>query len=360
MHIEAHLDTILACRFCFMCRHLSPVGNVTFRESDTPRGRALVLDKVAADPSLLDMPDFAAVIYDADLSGACRYHCVSHYDEVGLILAARRWIVKSGRAPVEVVALANEIRDGAITTRGDGPSEVVYYVDQHTALHHPEISAAMESVLTAAGLSYRIVSGADSGKALNVLGYWEEARKLAARMADALTEPSARTILVSCPAAYDAFVNDYPLFGAALGEGVEIVHSSEFILRLVKEGRIKGNAAPGTKVFPLASDYLKNYNNRNGTVEAVLTAMGVEIATFGTNTEESYTAGEGAAVLDRLNPGLVGKLSRYILARINDPAKDVLLTASPYSKYALLKFGGGNVRITTVEEIASGWVQGLP
>jgi Fe-S oxidoreductase len=358
MHIESHHDTIRACRFCFMCRHLSPIGNVTFRESDTPRGRALLLDKVVADPSLLDVPEFAAVIYDADLSAACRYHCVSHYDEVGLILAARRCIVESGRPPAEVVALAKEIGDGAITTRGDGPSEVVYYVDQHTALHHPEISAAMESVLTTAGLSYRIVSGADSGKALKVLGYWDEARKLAAKMADALTVPSARTILVSCPAAYDAFVNDYPLFGTPLGEGVEILHSSELILRLVKEGRLKGNAPPGMKVFPLASDYLKNYNNGNGTVEAALAAMGVEIAAFGTNKEESYTAGEGAVVLDRLNPGLVEKLCRYILARIDDPAKDVLLTVSPYTKYALLKYGGKGIRITTVEEIARAWVQG--
>ena len=42
MHIENYLNVIDACRFCFMCRHLDPVGNVTFREADTPRGRALI------------------------------------------------------------------------------------------------------------------------------------------------------------------------------------------------------------------------------------------------------------------------------------------------------------------------------
>ena len=35
MHIENYLNVIDACRFCFMCRHLDPVGNVTFREADT-------------------------------------------------------------------------------------------------------------------------------------------------------------------------------------------------------------------------------------------------------------------------------------------------------------------------------------
>ena len=40
MNIDKYTDAINNCRFCFMCRHLSAVGNVNFTEADTPRVRA--------------------------------------------------------------------------------------------------------------------------------------------------------------------------------------------------------------------------------------------------------------------------------------------------------------------------------
>ena len=71
MHIEKHLDVISACRFCFMCRHLDPVGNVTFRESDTPRGRALIVDRMRMDRECMKDPDFIDALYRSALSAAC-------------------------------------------------------------------------------------------------------------------------------------------------------------------------------------------------------------------------------------------------------------------------------------------------
>jgi Fe-S oxidoreductase len=351
MHTKSHLDTIRACRFCFMCRHLSPIGNVTFRECDTPRGRALMLDNVLGNPRLLELPDFIGTIFDADLSAACRFHCVSHYDESGLILAARRDIVEAGQAPAAVQTLARNLAGAEVVSRGDSAAEVVYFVDPYTTLHQPEIAAAMEDILKAAGVPYQIVSGADSGKALKVLGYWEEARMLATKISNTLTASPAKILVTSCPAAYDAFRNDYPAFGVALGKGIEILHSSELFLRLVKSGRMRCRPAAGLKVFPLASDYLKNYNDGFDGVERLLEATGVETEVFGFNCEESYTAGEGAVVLDQLNSRLVEKLSRHVVERIRDPKNDVLLVASPYTKYALLKFGGKTIRVVTVEEI---------
>ena len=106
MHIDTYLDVINACRFCFMCRHLATLGNVTCKEADTPRGRALILDKVRMDPGNLKNPDYIETIYQSPLSAACRTHCVSSYDEAGLQLAARRDIVEAGLAPERVVKLS--------------------------------------------------------------------------------------------------------------------------------------------------------------------------------------------------------------------------------------------------------------
>ena len=43
MNIDKFQEDVKKCRFCFMCRHLSGVANVTFRESDTPRVRSSMI-----------------------------------------------------------------------------------------------------------------------------------------------------------------------------------------------------------------------------------------------------------------------------------------------------------------------------
>ena len=101
MHIDQFTDAILNCRFCFMCRHLSGIGNVTFTEADTPRVRASMIYGVTQGTMQLDNEDFIATLYRNDLSGACRRNCVKHFDEIGLTLAARADIVSISKTSTQ-------------------------------------------------------------------------------------------------------------------------------------------------------------------------------------------------------------------------------------------------------------------
>ena len=56
--------------------------------------------------------------------------------------------------------------------------------------------------------------------------------------------------------------------------------------------------------------------------------------------------GEG---LDKIEPELVEKLAKYIEARADNPAKDVIAVASPYTKVQLKKYTSLNVK--TIEEL---------
>ena len=117
MNIDKYLDIISACRFCFMCRHLSANGLATGRECDTPRSHALIADLVRMDKANLANPDYIRTIYESDLSGANRRHCRGYhadtncYDEIGLQLALRRDIVEAGLAPAEINAIAEQLKD---------------------------------------------------------------------------------------------------------------------------------------------------------------------------------------------------------------------------------------------------------
>jgi hypothetical protein len=330
MNINKYLDVINACRFCFMCRHLSAVGNVTFKEADTPRGRALILDKVRMDNSLIANADYIKTIYDADLSAACRRHCVSHYDENSLLLAARQDIVAAGLAPPSVAALARDLQNVDFQVKGTG--EILYYIDTYS-------QRQMQLVEAFGGIAGNVatISGGDTGKALKILGFVNEAREVAAKFAAAVSTSGARTLVTSCPASYDALKHDLPI------DGVTVLHSSEFLLQ-------RGLKAKAAKpACYLDSDFLKAYNNVAAPRELLL-ALGYELKQFATNDEESFSAGEGAAVYDRVNPKLTAKLCERICEMV-DVERDLLITSSPYTLHVLKTFRP-QLNIISIEQAA--------
>ncbi|MFA5204157.1 MAG: (Fe-S)-binding protein [Lentisphaeria bacterium] len=318
MNIDQFNDTINACRFCFMCRHLSPVGNVTFRESDTPRGRALLANKL--QQNLKDLhPDFIDAFFRAELSAANRFHCVSHYDENGLILAARRDIVEAGLAPENVKKLAAELQNVDFKIEGSG--NTLYYVD----LYNNKADAPKEC---------KVISGGDTGKALEVLGFVKESAAVMGKFKKAVEASGCKTLVTSCPASYDMLKKRL--------DGVKVLHSSEFV---------EGKRGSGT-VYYLDSDYLKNYNDNMHAPRELLKKLGYTLKQFGTNNEESYSAGEGAVIYDKLNPELVARLCAHIVELSDNFANDVLVTASPYTRSVLNKYAP-QLKVLLLDQIAS-------
>lgn len=343
MNIDSFNDSIKACRFCFMCRHLSGVGNVTFREADTPRIRAAMLYAVTLDNSKLANEDFIKTIYSSDLSAACRFHCVNSFDENGMVLAARRDIVEAGLAPADVLELAEALVAGDAKPKVSGSGDVLYYADACTASLASE-QRAFDKIMKKAGVKYRVAKGGDTGKALRILGFAPESAQKAAEFAEAINKSGAKVLVTSNPAVYDSLVNDFKEFGVKLAP--RIMHVSEFLTQL----KIKFSKKAG-KVYYLESDYLKNYNGNLKFPRDILAMLGAEIAAFGTNSEESYTCGEGAVVLDKLRPSIVEKMAKYIEARADNPSSDRIVVASPYTKIQLAKFS--KLKVSTLAELAA-------
>lgn len=361
MRCESLADVIEACRFCFMCRHLATVANVSFREADTPRGVALVLDRVRRDPTRLGRPDFVECLYRNALSGACRTHCVSHYDEVGLVLAAREDVVAAGVVPAAVRALAatlertgnpfGAVAAGPEAPSGMAPDEVLYILDPYTQYRQPEIATAFLAVLGRLGIPARTLAGVDSGKALRVLGYREQAAAAARRLRQIVAESGSRTVVVSCPALFNAFTSDYPRLGAAFPPDVRVEHTATFLLRALGTGKA-GAAQCGTAAFLLDSDFLRHYHGLTEEPRALLRAVGVEPLSFGTNIEESYACGEGAVVYDQLYPEIAASLRARVEALCGDPTHNRLVVASPYTKHILVS-GGRRLNVRTLEEVVA-------
>ncbi len=313
MNILKYKEVINACRFCFMCRHLDTVGNVTFKEADTPRGRALICDKIRMNRANLENQDFIDTIYRSALSAACRRHCVSSYDEAGLVLAARRDIVEANLVPEKIKQLAKELAEAAFTVEGQG--KILYYVDPYN--ENPEAFVKLAG-------KCKIIAGGDTGKALEVLGFAAEAKAVFARFNAAVKASGCKIVVTSCPASYDMLKKNL--------KGMTVQHSSEYLLA---SGFKSASAA---KAYYLDSDFLKNYSDNMSAPRDLLKSLGYDLVPFGTNTEESYAAGEGGVVFDKINPELCARLCRRIYELAGDPRKDVLIAASPYTRAVLHKY----------------------
>ena len=343
MNIDKFNDSIKACRFCFMCRHLSGVGNVTFREADTPRIRAAMLYGVTLDKSKLANADFIETIYSSDLSAACRFHCVNSFDENGMVLAARRDIVEAGLAPADVLEIAKEENSTEAKPKISGNGDVLYYIDPDSAAVASE-ARAFDKIMKRAGIKYRIAKGGNTGKVLETLGFAADSAKKATEFAEAINKSGAKTLVTPNPAVYDSLINGFNSCGVKLSP--KAVHASEFLAQL----KIKFSKKAG-KVYYLESDFLKNYNSNLKFPRELLCKLGAEVAEFGTNSEESYSCGEGAVALDKLRPAIVEKMAKYVEARADNPSSDKIIVASPYTKMQLSKHS--KLKVCTLTELAA-------
>jgi len=341
MHIDKYEEAMMNCRFCFMCRHLSAIGQVRCTEVDTPRIRAAMLYGLKTGTNSFDDSDFVDALYRQDLSACCVHHCVNHYDENALALAARADVVEAGKAPEAVKKLAAKFVKSS-GWKASGKGDVAWFLDDTTA-SDKAVVAATRKLFAAAKVSPKVITGGSIGKALKVLGYLPEAKAAAEKFAAFLKAEGVKTLVVSNPAALSALRQDYESFGVKLSCGV--VSVAGFVLG----AKVKFSKAAG-EVYPIAGDFMRNYLGCD-CQERMLKALKAVCKPFGTNDEESYNCGEGAVVLDRLNPALVKSLAEYVAARADDPKKDRLVVNSVYAKRALVKYGKLNA--VTIDELAA-------
>ena len=85
---KKHADS---CRFCWMCRHVCPIGNADGQERNNARARALMVQYVVR--GTLKLEDCADSIYECSLCGACTNNCKTGWDPKIFIQETKTQIV---------------------------------------------------------------------------------------------------------------------------------------------------------------------------------------------------------------------------------------------------------------------------
>ena len=116
-----------------------------------------------------------------------------------------------------------------------GEEKVLYYAGCMTALT-PVIRKAMESLLTKAGVRYDLMDkdgGLCCGRPMMMAGRLDQARQMIDKNTEIIMSSGAHTLLLTCPICYRIFKGKYIL------PGIEVIHHTEYIARLISDGKLK-------------------------------------------------------------------------------------------------------------------------
>ena len=114
-------------------------------------------------------------------------------------------------------------------------NRVIYFQGCMTALT-AGISKSMVGILEKAGIEYRFMDsegGICCGRPMIMAGMLEQAEALVKKNTQLIQSSGAGTLLLSCPICYKIFMEKYHL------DGIRIMHHTEFIDQLIREGKIK-------------------------------------------------------------------------------------------------------------------------
>jgi Fe-S oxidoreductase len=213
------------------------------------------------DGALEITPSFVDAVYQCQLCGACDVGCKRNLDlEIQLTLEAlRQRVVEKGKGPLAGHKKAASNIETTWNILGSRKkerfhwmpanvqpvpkAEVLYWVGCYPAYLHSEIAQATVKLLKAAEVDFMVLGEKEwcCGQMLCSTGQIDLALKVAEHNIEAIKASGAKTVLTSCPECLTALKVEYPkLLGKSTSDmPYQVVHLTEFIEPLVKEGTIK-------------------------------------------------------------------------------------------------------------------------
>jgi Fe-S oxidoreductase len=217
------------------------------------------------------------------------------------------------------------------------------------------VTLALASILDAAGVSWGILGRDEKccGDSLRRLGNEYVFDRMAQENVKLFKERGVKKVITQCPHCFSTLKNDYRQYGLEL----EVIHHSELIDRLLKEGKLKLGAAEAGNVVFHDSCYLGRHNDIYDAPRAVAqAATGKAPAEMERSGSNSFCCGAGGGRMwMEENTGTRINLERVREALREKP--DTVCVSCPYCmtmfEDGLKDEGAGKVRVRDIAELVA-------
>jgi Fe-S oxidoreductase len=298
----------MSCTECGRCQDVCPAYN-TGKELSPKLLIMAMRDNLLAQASTPIVPSAVHddVIWDCVTCGACVQECPVNIEHIDHVIDLRRNLVMvESRFPDEAATMLRDVdrtsnpwgKPQADRTQwaeglgirvlqpGEPSPDVLFWVGCAPAFDERARKAAVSTakLLQQAGVEFAILGPRESctGDPARRMGDEYMYQRLAKENVDTLNGAGVQKIITTCPHCFNTLGNEYPDFGGRY----EVVHHTEFLAELVREGKLSP-AASERKITYHDSCYLARHNNvRNEPRQLVAMAR---------NRERTFCCGAGGA-----------------------------------------------------------------
>ena len=351
MFTKKALEQADACRFCWMCRHVCPVGQVTGKESNNARAKGFLVSMDGRGAKLDETS--MEIMYECALCKACTNDCATGYDPAIFILEARTKAVVDGLVPPNVQPVIDRALAGcmyaeaedtglaAVIAKLPEKADVAVYLGPVARRKQPVIGMALLSLLEKAGVSYTALrgepqSGADLG---DLGGYVEDVKKAAEKCAAALKETGAGTIVVLDENDAVFMKHQWAEWGIECGQ---IVTATSCIASLIKDGKLEPAAVELTACYHDPARIARDLEEWEP-ARAIIAAMGIELHELFHNKKGTKSTGGG--MLHQTSPKIAAQVAEARMNDIRFAEESVVITSTPTAFDNLSSLGAEDVEV---------------
>lgn len=318
-----------ACARCGICIDNCPI-NKDLHISDT---QSVDLIKALRNKDVFRKA--ADIADNCMMCGRCAEECPVKID----LGAIRRQVRASSNKPIDAKDCYGYLRD---IHPFNAIGRVAYFGGCMSKLT-PGITESMIRIFEAAQQPYWYMDREQNiccGRPLMLQGFANQADELHNRNTSLIMQSGAKMLVTSCPICYQSFTKEYRL-------SIPVLHHSEYIAMLIREGRIRVEREEGLRTVYHDPCEL---GRGCGIYDAPREVVGSAATLIGTQQEREHSLCCGFNLGNtRIDSDQQLLIRNAALENLTQPHPDLIATACPMCKKALVR--GGQHQVMDIAEI---------